>query len=263
MKFNTKKIQNIFNIQDKVAIVTGASRGIGEAIAHGFASFGANVVLAARTEEKLFLNSIQINDTGGSALPVKTDVTNYNDLLELVNKTISKYKKIDILVNCAGTTNGNPSHEYTQSDWELTISTNLKSAFDLSQLVGKEMINTGKGGSIINITSVAAVLASPQNPAYNAAKGGLRQLTKALAADWGIYNIRVNNLGPGYFHTELNEKSWKDPKLRKIRSDRSLLKRWAEPFEIIGPAIFLASDASSFITGQDIYVDGGFLAKSL
>ena len=260
---NKQKIHNLFQLKDKIAIVTGASRGIGEAIAFGFSGFGAKVVLTARSEDKLLSNSNRILNNGGTALPVRADVTNYDDLRNLISTTLSNFDKIDILVNCAGTTKGNPSHLYTQNDWELTINSNLKSAFDLSQLVGREMINTGNGGSIINITSVAAVLASPQNPAYNAAKGGLKQLTKALAADWAKYNIRVNNLGPGYFHTELNQKSWNDSALRKIRSERSLLNRWAEPFEIIGPAVFLASDASSFITGQDIYVDGGFLAKSL
>jgi NAD(P)-dependent dehydrogenase (short-subunit alcohol dehydrogenase family) len=263
MDIDYGKVNNLFSLKGKVAIVTGASRGLGKAIALGFSGAGAKVVLAARGTKPLETGERAISEAGGQALAVRTDVSSREDLENLVNKTIDVFGTIDVLVNCAGSTKGAPSHNYSQIDWELTYRTNLKSAFDLCQLVGRVMIKEGRGGSIINITSVAAELGSPGNPAYNASKGGLRQLSKGLAADWGKYKIRVNNLGPGYFHTELNSVSWNDPELRDIRSKRCLLNRWAEPVEIIGPAIFLASEASSFVTGHDLYVDGGFLAKSL
>ena len=253
----------LFRLDKKVAIVTGASRGIGEAIACGLSAAGARVVLASRSEGKLNNIRNDIINNGGESIAIPTDVTDYSQLKYLLNESITNFGKIDILVNCAGVTFGMESHNYQRDYWDKTYNTNLNSVFDLCQLVGNNMIKNGNGGSIINITSVAAVLASPNNPAYNATKGGLKQLSKAFAADWARYNIRVNNLGPGYFKTELNKASWKDPKLREIRSTRSLLNRWGEPHEIIGPVIFLASNASSFITGQDIYVDGGFLAKSL
>lgn len=263
MDIDYGKVKDLFSLKGKVAIVTGASRGLGKAIALGFSGAGAKVVLAARGTKPLEAGEKAISDAGGQALGVRTDVTCYDDLKSLVNKTIEVFGNIDVLVNCAGQAKGVLSQDCSQEDWDLTYRTNLKSAFDLCQLVGRVMIKEGKGGSIINITSIAAELGSPGNPAYNASKGGLRQLTKGFAADWGTYNIRVNNLGPGYFHTEQNSVSWNDPELRSIRSNRCLLNRWAEPFEIVGPAIFLASDASSFVTGHDLYVDGGFLAKSL
>jgi len=253
---------NLFSIEGRVAIVTGASRGIGEAIVCGFSSAGAKVVLASRSEKKINKISNNIIKNGGNSIAIKTDVTNYKDLKFLLNESVSNFGNVDILVNCAGVTFGMESQDYKKDFWDKTYKTNLKSVFDLCQIVAKNMI-INNGGSIINITSIAAVLASPNNPAYNATKGGLRQLSKAFAADWAKYNIRVNNLGPGYFNTELNKSSWEEPELRKIRAQRSLLNRWGEPHEIIGPAIFLASDASSFMTGQDLYIDGGFLAKSL
>ena len=125
------------------------------------------------------------------------------------------------------------------------------------------MIEQKRGGSIINVTSIGAAQGFPNNPAYGATKGGLKQLTKALAVEWGKYGIRVNNLGPGYTHTPMNEKSWSDKKLRKLRQDCTLLGRWAEPADMIGPVVFLASDASRYITGIDLYVDGGWTAKGI
>lgn len=258
----TCNVNNIFRLDGKVAIITGASRGLGKAIALGYAAVGAKVVLAARSIESLKKTEKEIKTFGAEALAVKTDVTHYDDLKKLVSETLATFNNIDILVNCCGQTKSALSHEYCREDWDLIYKTNLKSAFELCQLVGRVMIKN-KSGSIINITSIAAELASPSNPAYNATKGGLRQLTKGLAADWGEFNIRANNLGPGYFNTELNSDSWSDPEKRKARANRCVLNRWGETSEIIGPAIFLASDASSFITGQDIYVDGGFLIKSL
>lgn len=258
-----ESVIDLFRLDGKVAIVTGASRGLGKAISLGFAGAGAKVAVAARSEDSLNATSNEIIELGFESIAVQTDVTEYSDLERLVSRTVKDFSRIDVLVNCAGQTRSSPSEDFPQEDWDLTYRSNLKSAFDLCQLVGRVMIRQNEGGSIINITSVAAELASPNNPAYNAAKGGLRQMSRAFAADWAEHNIRVNNLGPGYFNTELNAVSWNDPELREIRANRSLLHRWAEPYEIVGPAILLASEASSFITGQDVYVDGGFLSKSL
>ena len=258
----TWNANSLFRLDGKVAVITGGSRGLGKAIGLGYAAAGAKVVLAARSVVSLRKIEEEIKAFGGEALAVETDVTCYDDLKNLASETLAAFNNIDILVNCCGQTKSAPSHEYSLEDWDSIFKTNLKSAFELCQLVGRVMIKN-KGGSIINITSIAAELASPCNPAYNATKGGLRQLTKGLAADWGEFNIRVNNLGPGYFNTDLNSGSWNDPEKRKERANRCILNRWGETSEIIGPAIFLASDASSFVTGQDIYVDGGLLIKSL
>ena len=254
---------NLFSLKNKVAIITGASRGLGKAISAGFASVGANVILVSRSEDHLLKTHNEIRNAGFLSRYYPIDINNYSKVNEMIKESIMNLGKIDILVNCAGVAYGYESENYPEDKWDETYSTNLKAAFNMCKMVSRKMIKKGNGGSIINITSIAAVLASPNNPAYNASKGGLKMMTKALAADWGKYNIRVNNLGPGYFKTKINKISWNDKTMRKIRSERCLLNRWGSPNEIIGPAIFLASEASSFVTGQDLYVDGGFLSKSL
>ena len=165
----------------------------------------------------------------------------------------------DILINCAGVTYGNNVLDYKNEDWETTYKVNLKAPYELSRKVAKHMKNTG--GSIINITSLNSELGFPNNPAYVATKGGLKQLTKSLAVDLGKYNIRVNNIGPGYIKTNMTKKGWANH--RQEIEKRTILGRWGNPEDFLGAAVFLLSKASSYITGQDIYVDGGYLAKGL
>ena len=151
---------------------------------------------------------------------------------------------------------------YSDEAWEKTYNVDLKAPYILSKMVGEEM-KKNLNGSIINITSLNSELAFPDNPAYIAMKGGLKQLTKSLAYDLGKYNIRVNNVGPGYMKTNMTKKSWSDPKTYEERKNKTVLQRWGEPSDLIGVTVFLASNASSYITGQDIYVDGGWLIKGL
>jgi len=160
------------------------------------------------------------------------------------------------------TATGKPGEVYSGKDWDQTLKINLTASFNCSETVIKFM-KKQKSGSIINITSINAELGFPNNPAYIASKGGLKMLGKSLARDWGKYGIRVNNLGPGYFKTLMNKKSWENPRTRKARTVRTMLGRWGEIDELVGPCIFLASDASQYITGQDIYVDGGWTANGL
>jgi len=175
-----------------------------------------------------------------------------------------EFKKIDVLINCAAITIPcEDVKDYPIDLWNKTIKINLSTVFILSQLVISEMIRQNTGGSIINFTSINAAQAMPNNPAYAASKAGVRALTRSLALDYGKYNIRVNNLGPGYTKTSLNQKSLDTPERYKLRADSTMLGRWAEPEEMVGPAIFLASDASSYITGSDIWVDGGWLNKGI
>ena len=148
-------------------------------------------------------------------------------------------------------------------DWNKTILINLTVPFQLSQLVANHMIDKKISGSIINITSLGAEFGFPENPAYCASKGGLKQLTKSFAYDWAKYNIRVNNIGPGYMRTDMTKKSWSDSKLREERTRHIMLERWGDPKDLSGICVFLASDSSEYITGQDIYVDGGWTAKGL
>src|SRR3989344_75226 len=157
---------------------------------------------------------------------------------------------------------GGPSESYKIEDWDKTLDADLRAVFALSQLVAGEMIKH-KSGVIVNITSINSEMGFPGNPAYVAAKGGLKQLSKAFAFDWAKYGIRVNNLGLGYFQTDMTKKSFNDPMLNKQRSDHTLLGRWGGPDDLIGPIIFLCSDASQYMTGQDLYIDGGWLAKGL
>ena len=247
----------LFDLTGKVAIVTGAARGNGRAIAEGLADVGVSVVLVDILVEELQDAHKAITGRGKSAIAVVTDLRKQEDLISLVEQTVDQFGQIDILVNCAGVNFSAPSEIYPDEAWESTLAVNMSAAFQLSKLVAKHMIPR-KSGNIINITSIGAVIGTPCNPAYQASKGALHQLTRALACDWAKYNIRVNNLSPGYFHTGMTEGSWSDPVRHKVRADRCMLQRWGSPEELVGPVIFLASEASSFMTGNDLFIDGGF-----
>lgn len=253
--------RNLFNLDNKTAIVTGAAKGNGFAIAKGFIEAGAKVYFVDILDEKLHDSLKLVNND--NAYAIVADVTKNKDLENMVSTVLSTSGKIDILVNNAGVTIGGVSSEnYLLDSWNKTFSVNLDSVFKLCQLVGQEMIKKKKG-SIINITSIGAELGFPENPAYVSSKGGLKMLTKALARDWAKYNIRVNNLVPGYMRTDMTDKSYKDTKLYKERLNRMMIKRWGKPEDLIGPAIFLASDSSSYVTGIDLFVDGGWTANGM
>lgn len=244
------------SIKGKNVLITGGSGAIGQAIAAGFKQCGARVCLwghrAVEGIEKEFPN-YQIVEL--------TDVNNISDNFNILLKTVGA---IDILVNCAGFTKGESSEEYPLELWNKTIAINLTAPFLLSQLVARTIIDSHIcNGSIINITSICAEQGFPGNPAYGASKGGLKVLTKAMACDWAKYGIRVNNVGPGYTKTKMTAGSWADDKMREERTRRTMMNRWAVPDDIVGTVLFLASDMSSYITGQDIYVDGGWTAKGL
>ena len=238
------------SLHKKNVLVTGASGGIGNAIVNAFTKCGANVYAWGHKAcaETQFEYSYQI-----------VELENIDDIMSQFEKLP---EKIDVLVNCAGYTCGCVSEDYPYELWEKTLKINLTAPFILSQLVAKRMINNG-GGSIINITSIGAELGFPNNPAYGASKGGLKQLTKALACDWAKYGIRVNSIGPGYTKTNMTAVSYSDVEKRRERTSRILLERWAEPEDIVGTVMYLASDMSKYVTGQDIYVDGGWTIKGM
>ena len=239
----------IFSLKQKTAIVTGSARGNGKAIAEAFSSVGANVIgLAKGVEKSDFFDQQNCDITDGKSV---------DSILEYVN---NKYGHIDILVNNAGITCPHNFLDYPEDMWDKTYRVNLKAPFQLIKKVAKMMHH---GGSIINITSLNAELAFPNNPAYVSFKGALKQLSKSAALDLGKYKIRVNSIGPGYFKTNMTKKSWSDLDKRKQISDNTVLGRWGDPTDLAGVSIFLASDASSYITGQDIYVDGGWTIKGL
>ncbi len=242
---------SLFSVKNYDVILTGGSRGIGEALLNAFIKEGSNVVMLDVTKPKSSVNYKYI----------KCDLSNKKSIYNAINNLNKLDIKPKVLVNCAAITLSEEAIKYKDSDWEKTISTNLTGTFYLCREIAKIMIKNKTHGSIINYTSISSEVGFENNPSYAASKSGVKHLTKALAVEWGKYNIRVNNVSPGYTNTPMNKKSWNDPKLNKIRSDNSVFNRWAQPEEMIGPTIFLASEASSYVTGIDLIVDGGWIIK--
>ena len=258
---NTFNATRLFDLKGKTAIVTGAASGIGRAITEGLASVGV-LVAAADILDALCETERTITGCGQKCIAVKADLGNLADRAGLVRQAIEVYGKVDILVNCAGITRGAPSETYPDQDWEQTLNINLTAIFHLCKLVAADMIPR-RSGVIINVSSIGGAQGFPHNPAYQASKGGVRQLTRALATDWAKYNIRVNNLCPGYTATPMTRQSFENPVTRAARASRTMLNRWADPKELVGPVIFLASEASSYVTGNDLFVDGGWVKSGL
>lgn len=255
-------LSRLFSLEGRVAIVTGAARGNGLALAEALANAGAAVLMVDLLRDELSIATETLSRQGLKVASLALNLIEVGSPERVVVEVLSRFGRCDILVNNAGITRGGHSLEYSAKDWDDTYQTNLRVPFELSQCVGREMKLQGQG-SIINITSLNAVLAFPENPAYVAFKGGLKQLTKALALDFGPFGIRVNSIGPGYVKTHMTSRSWADDDARALRAERSVLKRWGEPGDLAGAVIYLASNASSFVTGQDLYVDGGWLIKGL
>ncbi len=247
-----------FSLKGKVAVVTGAGTGIGKGIATAMAESGARVVLAGRTRSSLEDTAEDIRNAGGEALVVEADVSNRKDRDDLVASVLDTWKQIDILVNNAGVNVRTPPEDYREEDWDKVVNTNLKGTFFLTQLVARHMIDR-QYGKIIHIASLATITGIPHIPAYTAAKGGLGSLTHQLAIEWARYNINVNSICPGYIRTPLTRPVEESERGTYILN-RVPAGRWGEPEDIAGTAVFLASRASDFLTGQLIVVDGGWMA---
>jgi len=238
---------NIFNLKGKNIIVTGSNRGNGFAIAKALKQFGANIIRI----DKNFSNRIDSDD-------IVFDLEQIDKIKNLVKEILKKNKKIDGLVNNAGISINNGKKLY--KDYKKTLAVNLDSVFELCTHVCPIMAQQ-KGGSIVNITSLGAHVGFSENPSYQISKAGLRQLTKSLANKWGAKKIRINNLCPGYIRTSMTEKSYQDKRKNKERLKKTILKKWGKSTDLAGPVIFLLSDASCYVTGVDLVVDGGWLAK--
>ena len=255
-------LDKLFSLQGKVAVVTGATRGLGQAIADALLRAGATVILVGSNRQRLDETAAAFSGEGLPAFGFRCDLSNPREIDGLVMYVTEQHQRIDVLVNNAGVTFSHEVLNYPDESWQKTFQVNLDAPFLLSKRFAAMMKDQG-GGSIVNITSIGAELGFPNNPAYAAAKGALKQLTKSLALDLGPFGIRVNNIGPGYFRTDMTNASWNDPQLKEDRNRRTILGRWGEPDDLAGAVIFLASEASRYITGQDLYVDGGWLAKGL
>ncbi len=248
-----------FKLDGKVAIVTGASRGLGKAMAIGLAQAGADIAAVARGDLSDTKNEIE--KLHRKCLCIKADLAQSDSADKIVKEVTAEFNTIDILVNNAGIIRRAPITEFTEKDWDDVINVNLKSVFMLSQAFAKALINQDKGGKIINIASMLSFQGGILIPSYTAAKSGVVGLTRILANELAKHNINVNAIAPGYFKTDATAALQKDPVRSKAILARIPTGRWGEPEDLMGAAVFLASDASAYMQGYTIAVDGGWLSR--
>ena len=247
----------VFDLTGRKAFVTGASRGIGRVIAVALADAGADVALVARSADGLAETAATIVAAGRKACVLPTDVTSYDAVADAAAAAIGELGNIDIVVNNAGGSNFMvPFRDLRLTGWDKLLQLNLSSAVYVCHAFAGHLLDRGHG-SVINVASVAGVSGAPLMSPYGASKAGLISLTRTLAVEWGTAGVRVNALCPGWTATELNRTLWEDPLVGPATVAGSAMKRWASAEEMAGPAVFLASDASSFMTGQTLVVDGG------
>jgi NAD(P)-dependent dehydrogenase (short-subunit alcohol dehydrogenase family) len=245
-----------FDLRGRVAIVTGTSRGLGQYFARALARAGADLVITSRTIASLKPFQAEIEAMGRKALPLALDVRRQASIDEMVAAAVAHYGRIDILVNNAGCNVRKPALEVTWDDWNLVLETNLRGTFFVSQAVARHMIPRGYG-RIVNIGSVTCVFGYAGLGPYGASRGGVKQLTMSLADDWGKHGITVNCLAPGWFKTAQNAVMYEDREWVDYLFDRIPLKRPGQPSDLEGAVVFLASDASEYVTAQTLLVDGG------
>ncbi|MCL2659881.1 MAG: glucose 1-dehydrogenase [Acidobacteriaceae bacterium] len=250
---------NPFRLDNKVAIVTGASRGIGQAAAVALAEAGARVAVLGNSQMPEDTRK-QIADLGAPVLAFQGDLTDRAFRDRVVNEVLAVWGSVDILVNNAGTTVRTPAVDFAEKDWDRVIDVNLTSVFRMCQRCGREMIKRGSG-KIINIASVQSFTGGFTIPAYAASKGGIAQVTKALANEWASLNVNVNAIAPGYILTDLTRPIYDDPVRSKEILDRIPVKRWGTPDDMKGTVVYLASRASDFVHGHILLVDGGWMAR--
>ncbi|MUW13380.1 SDR family oxidoreductase [Halorubrum sp. CBA1125] len=249
-----------FRLDGDTAIVTGGNRGIGKGIATGLAEVGADVVIANRTESAGREAAEDIADeTGAETAAIPTDVTDETEVQNLASETVDRFGSVDVLVNNAGVAIHEPAEEKPLDDWQKTLNINLTGAFNCAKLVGREMID-GDGGSIINISSMSAFMANyPQCQVdYQASKAGLEGFKFQLASEWAEHGIRVNNINPGYIRTDILVE---DEEMLQTWKDEMLMDEFGTPEDIAPLAVYLASDASSYVTGASYLIDGGYLVR--
>lgn len=250
---------NPFSLSGKTALVAGASRGIGLAIARGLAAAGARTILAARSEAALAAAAEDIGRQGGAAETLRLDIADP----ESIRAAADAVPAIDILVNVAGTNLRKRFESYTPEEYRTILQTNLHGIVELTQLAGARMIERGKGGKIVNVGSLMSLLGLPYVSIYAISKSGLAGMTRALAAEWGRHNIQVNCIAPGFIITDLNREMWKSPELRSWLAGVQASPRTGTPEDIAPLAVFLSGRGSDYITGQVIAVDGGYSTTAI
>lgn len=245
-----------FDLTGRTALVTGCSRGLGQIFAEALAEAGADLVVTSRREEDLAAFQSKIQQMGRSCAALECDVRDHDSIERMVDAAHRASAKIDILVNNAGCNVRKPALDVTWDDWNLVLDTNLRGTFFVSQAVARRMIPAGYG-RIVNIGSLTSVSGSAGLGPYGASRGGVKQLTMSLADDWGRYGITVNCLAPGWFKTAQNAVMYENEEWVEYLSDRIPLKRPGRPSDLRGAVVFLASEASAYITGQTLLIDGG------
>jgi len=251
--------KNLFDLDSKTALITGSGQGIGFALAEGLGQAGARIILNDRNKGRLEKSVQKLNRLGIKTTGALFDVRDEKSINREIRKIQNEKGTIDILINNAGIQIRGPLDSFKLENWQKIIDTNLTAVFLVSKAVVPGMIKE-RGGKIINICSVQSELARPSIAPYTASKGGVKMLTKAMATDWGKFNIQVNGLAPGYFKTLLTKPLYEDKKFDSWLCSRTPANRWGDPEELVGAAIFLASKASDYVNGHILYVDGGLTA---
>lgn len=248
---------DLFDIRGRVALVTGASKGLGKAMSMGLAKAGARLALCARNLEDLERSKAEAESHGATARTYAMDVLDRTSVREAASAVLEDFGTVDILLNNAGVNVRKPVTQLAEEEWDLVLDTNLKGYFLVAQAVAPHMIRRGRG-KVINVASIMGAVALENLVAYASSKGGVVQMTKVMAIEWARHGINVNAIGPTYFETPLVAALRNDPERFRFINERTPMGRWGQPEELEGTVIFLASRASDFITGQTIYVDGGW-----
>ncbi len=252
----------LFSLKNRVAVVLGGTSGIGLAIARGFAQAGATTIASSRDQAKVDSTAAELEALGSSTLRITSDVQDRESLQRLCDETVLAFGQVDILMVTSGALKKAPSAELTEEDWTRVVDINLNGSFRANQIFGRQMLKQ-KRGSIINTCSMTTFVSFGEVTVYSASKAGVNMLTKSLACEWATQGVRVNAIAPGVFRTPLNSAALDIPERMAAIIGRTPMGRVGHVDELVGIAIFLASDASSFVTGQTIPVDGGFLAKGI
>jgi len=251
-----------FSLKNKVAVVLGGTSGIGQAIARGFARAGATTIASSRDRDRVEAQAADLESLSSKTLRIPSDVQDRGSLQSLCDEAVLAFGQVDILVVTSGLLKKMPSEDVPDEDWTRIVDVNLNGTFRANQIFGRQMIKQQRG-SIINIGSMTSFVSFSEVAAYAASKGGVLMLTRTLACEWARHNVRVNGIAPGVFRTPLNTKVLDIPERFAAIAGRTPMGRVGNVEELVGAAIFLASDASSFVTGEMLPVDGGFLAKGI